>query len=244
MNKSQTSTEARLPIRPVLTGFFIVLAAVAFVAAIAGENQKMDITARKLIERVSRRNYEDAYALLSERAKENTSPEDFKAKASMFRLFLRLKYGPGFEDKYSYYFEAPLWIPWRGDNTRKVSVGLYEKKSDMLAQAINLIKKPEIVGGIMKDLITVVREDGSWAVDELNFNPEEHAGLLQKAESVPQLFTPTEHGFIFEGFVYDRRAVTPRRRAELLDALKQAMDEVKGEEGKNAPSDDLLKMLP
>lgn len=244
MSKSQPSTDTRLPVRPVLTVFFLLLAAVALVAAIAGENQKIDITARKLIERIGQRNYEEAYSLLSKRAKENTPFEDFKANASMFRMYLRLKYGPGFQDRYSYHFDSPLWIPWHGDNIKIVSVGLYKKESGMLAQALNLVKKPEIEGEMMQNLVKVVREDGRWSVDELNFDPEEHAGVLQKAQSAPELFMPTEHGFVFEGFVYDRRTVTPEKRAEILDALEQAISEVKGKKGEKAPSDELLKMLP
>ncbi len=244
MSKSQPSTETHLPIRPVLTVFFIVLAAVAFAAAIAGENQKIDITGRKFIERIAQRNYEGAYSLFSKPSKEKTPLEDFKAKASMFRMYLRLKYGAGFEDKYSYHIESPLWIPWHGDNMKNVSTGLYRKESGMLAQAKNLIKTPRIEGETMSNLIKVVREDGYWTVDELNFDPEEHAELLQRARSGPEIFTLTEHGFVFEGFVYDQRTTTPDKRAEILDALERAISEVRGKKGKKAESEDLLKMLP
>ena len=80
----------------------------------------------------------------------------------------------------------------------------------------------------------------------MNFDPGKYLAELEKDRGrMMELFTPTEHGFILDGFVYDRRAITPEQRAWMLDALKQAVHELEADSGTKKPSaEDFLKILP
>ncbi len=245
MSKPKKGTETHLPIRQVLTVFLLLLTMVSLVAAIAGENQKIKISARKLIERVAERNYQEAYDLLGKNAKKRINNKEFKAKMAVLRTYLRLKYGPLFNEEYSFHYETSLWIPWIGDDTRTVSAGLYRRGEGMIAEITDFVKTPPLDGPMLRDLVVVTRERGRWKIQDVRFNPEKFADVLKKAsQSDTALFTPTSNGFIFEGFVYDRRAITPEQRSFMLDALKQAIQEIETDAGKKKSSGDgLLKMI-
>ena len=115
----------------------------------------------------------------------------------------------------------------------------------MKSEAIQLIKTPPLIGPLIENLLTVRRIKGKWRIEDFQFDPKKYPS--QKAENnlvEPTIFTPTENGFIFEGFVYDRRVMTPEQRSWLLDALKQATHEIETDSGKKTvEGDDFMKMI-
>ena len=95
MSETRVGTDSHLPVKPAIAIFSLILLAVAVVASIAGENQKIKVTGRKLMTFVADRKYQDAYdKLLTEDAQKRISPEDFRAKLAVLRTYLRLDYGP------------------------------------------------------------------------------------------------------------------------------------------------------
>jgi len=246
MSKPNVGTETYLPVRPMLTVFFLILSVIAFVAAIAGENQKIKITARKMLDNVADRNYDEAYDFLDDGAKKSVSSTDFRAEFSVLRQYLRLQYGPSYKEDYAFYFEAPVWIPWMGDNVRTVSAGLYRKGKSSAAQVIELVKRPPLEGPMLPNLLTFRREGGAWKVIGFHFRKEDYADVFARAQKVRMsIFNPTETGFNFEGFTYDRNSTTPEQRAWMLDALNQATHELEKDAGKTKTDlDQYLKLLP
>jgi hypothetical protein len=246
MAEKKVGTDTHLPVRPALTIFLVILSVVAFVASIAGENQKIKITARKLLDSVADRNYDEAYDFLSDDAKKRISPSEFRGKLSILRTYLRFQYGPSYKEDYGFYFEAPVWIPWRGDDVKVVSAGLYRKGKTSKDQVIEMLKTPPLEGPVLPNLLTFQRERGIWKVTDLQFRKEDYADVFKKANQPGMTyFTPTDSGFVFEGFVYDRNTVTLEQRAWLLDALKQATQELERDAGKKKTDlDNYLKFLP
>lgn len=245
--KKETKLETHLPVKKVLAVFLSILAIVAVIAAIVGENQKIRISGRKLMDRVANRDFDEAYKLLGDNAKSRIKDDDFRVNLAALRNYLRVKYGPDYKEKYKYYFDAPFWIPWRGDDIRKVSFGVYRKKGTIKSEIIGFITKPEIEAPIIDNMLTVGREDGVWKIIELNFDPQKYPlNENGNTPAMPSIFSPTENGFVLKGIEYDRPTTSPEQRAWLLDALKQAVHELETDSGKKNQEEELnpLKIIP
>lgn len=245
MAESSDKVESQLPIGGALAVFGTLLVLIAFIASILGENQKVHISARRMMENVAQRDYDEAYELLTENARGKIKIGEFKAMMSQLRFYLRETYGADFQQKYKFTSRCDFWIPWLEDSRRFVSVGLYEKEPGVMAEFKEMIYTPSPDGPELKNLFEIVRRGNRWLIDNVHFNPEDYPEVFKKGDSSKkEVFVPTDFGFNFEGFIYDRRTITPQERAELIDALTQALDELKKESGKTAPSsDDIFKYI-
>lgn len=246
MSKPENSSDSQLPIGKFLIIFATLLVIVAFSAAIYGENSKIDDSSRRWMNNVSEGKYDTAYELLSQNAKSKMSDNEFKAEAAILRKYLRARYGVRFLDDYKFLSRKEFWIPWLTNNTFPVSVGLFEKKPGVRAEIKELLSTPPLAGPELKDLLIMTREKGQWKVDGLNFDPSEHADILNKIFGQElDIFASTENGFNLEGFVYDRRTTSPQDRDLLMEDLKQALRQLEKDAGiKEKPSDDLFNMIP
>ena len=246
MSDKKNVTETQLPVKPVMTVFFLILVVIALLASVAGENQKIKITGRKLIDRVVARDFDDAYDLLADDAKKRFTVEEVRARLTLLRTYLRVKYGPDFYEEYRFHYDTKIWIPWRGDNTRSVSMGLYPKSDKMSSELLSFFKTPPLEGPRIDEFFKVIRESGNWKILEITFDPEKYSDVISQARKIDhEIFSSTGNGFVFEGFVYDRRAATPEQRSFMLDSLKQAIHELEKDSGKkSSPSDDFMKMIP
>lgn len=245
MSPNGVKIESQLPIRGFLIIFGTLLVLIALTASILGENQKVHITARRMMENVAQRNYDEAYELLTENARQKIKLGEFKAMMSQLRFYLRETYGADFSQKYKFTSRSDFWMPWFENNRRFVSVGLYEKEPGVMAEFKEMVYPPAPDGPEIKNLFEIVRSGNRWLIDAIHFNPQDYPEVFKKSGTGKKdIFVPTEFGFNFEGFIYDKRTTTPQERAELIDALTQALDELKKDSGiQSSPSDDILKYI-
>lgn len=244
MTQTTPGTQSHLPIRGFLIVFTFLLIVVSFTASIFGENNKINITAQRLMENVAAGEPEKAYDLLTDSAKKRIDFTKFKARMAPLRMYLRAQYGANFSNEYKYASRHKFWLPWFDESLLKVTVGLYRKEQGVISEIKVMLSTPDFDRPPLPDLLVVARQGGRWLVDDINFDPEKYAGIINKIKS-KDIFSPTANGFVLEGFVYDRRTATPDERAFMMDTLTQALQELQADSGvKKQETDDMMKMIP
>jgi|GEM_PF-4518514 len=243
MTQTPAKSEIRLPIRGFLVVFLTVLVIVAATAAIFGENNKINITARRMMEGIASGDFDGAYGLLTDSAQKRIDPRKFEARMAPLRTYLRALYGAGIGSEYKFTSRARFWIPGLEESRRAVVVGVYRKEPGIKSEIKEMLFAPKLAGAELQDLLVIVRQSGRWLVDDINFDPEKYASVIKKAKGKDYL-SATQNGFVLDGFVYDRRTTSPEERAIMMDALSQALQELQKDSGvKKQGSDDMMKML-
>jgi hypothetical protein len=135
--------------------------------SILGENDKIDRIIGEYFTNVKSGNYLEACDSFSVGMRSKQGADDDRWVTFNFILELALLTHYNLIDQYDYAVELKrnrVWIPFVGDNAVRVSIALKKKEQHGVSGTI----AGALQNSPLRDLITVVRERGSWKIRQFN----------------------------------------------------------------------------
>jgi len=218
-----------------LTGIIAAFVFILLFAALSllGENDRVGAVVKELFTHIRQHEYAESYEHLCRDLQAHTfnNKEDFYEFCFLLHLSLLKKYDLLGENEYRIAVHRDhLWIPLLEDNDVSVSV-LYRRNEPRTLLSILAGKHEE---DFVQDLVTVVRERGSWKIRSINYTGSSIAGTfdeLKQQMQLDQYIQQLPGGFRVAPIDVDVLHMTPlekQRLSFIVQKLIRSLGEDKG----------------